>query len=184
MAGCTVKRNYLNEFEKMLPFSLTNAQRRVINECVADMSSGRPMNRLVQGDVGSGKTAVAAALCYTAAKNGFQSALMAPTEILAEQHYKTVCAITENTGIRCALLTGSVSKKQKEEIKKALKNGEIDLLVGTHALLTEDTEFDRLGLVITDDSTAFGVAQRGKLSAKGNNPHTPCNGRYADTAKP
>ncbi len=172
MAGCTVKRNYLNEFEKMLPFSLTNAQRRVINECVADMSSGRPMNRLVQGDVGSGKTAVAAALCYTAAKNGFQSALMAPTEILAEQHYKTVCAITENTGIRCALLTGSVPKKQKEEIKKALKNGEIDLLVGTHALLTEDTEFDRLGLVITDEQHRFGVAQRGKLSAKGNNPHT------------
>ena len=172
MAGCTVKRNYLNEFEKMLPFSLTTAQRRVINECVADMSSGSPMTRLVQGDVGSGKTAVAAALCYTAAKNGFQSALMAPTEILAEQHYKTVCAITENTGIRCALLTGSVPKKQKEEIKKALKNGEIDLLVGTHALLTEDTEFDRLGLVITDEQHRFGVAQRGKLSAKGNNPHT------------
>ena len=156
----------------MLPFSLTNAQRRVINECVADMSSGRPMNRLVQGDVGSGKTAVAAALCYTAAKNGFQSALMAPTEILAEQHYKTVCTITENTGIRCALLTGSVPKKQKEEIKKALKNGGIDLLVGTHALLTEDTEFDRLGLVITDEQHRFGVTQRGKLSAKGNNPHT------------
>lgn len=172
LAGCTVRKNLFAEFKKTLSFTLTGAQERVIEECLADMSSGRPMNRLVQGDVGSGKTAVAAALCYIAAGNGFQSALMAPTEILAEQHYSTLRSITENSGIKCALLTGSQSKKQKNEIKAALKSGETDLAVGTHALLTDDVEFDRLGLVITDEQHRFGVAQRAKLSAKGDNPHT------------
>ncbi len=171
-AGCVITHNELENFKKTIPFSLTNAQERVINECIADMSSGKAMNRLIEGDVGSGKTAVAAALCFTAAKNGFQSALMAPTEILAEQHFKTLCNINRNTGIRCALLTGSISKKHKNEIKASLINGETDVVVGTHALLTDDTQFKNLGLVITDEQHRFGVAQRGKLSAKGNSPHT------------
>ena len=172
LAGCVITKYLLPEFQQTLSFSLTNAQKRVIGECIADMSSGRPMNRLVEGDVGSGKTAVAAALCYISAGNGFQSALMAPTEILAEQHYKTLSEITKDSGIKCALLTGSQTKKQKNIIKVALKNGEIDVAVGTHALLTDDVEFNRLGLVITDEQHRFGVAQRGKLSAKGENPHT------------
>ncbi len=172
LAGYTVSKNLLPEFKKTLSFSLTAAQERVINEALNDMASGRPMNRLVQGDVGSGKTAVAAALMFIASGNGFQSALMTPTEILAEQHFKTLTIINANSGIRCALLTGSQTKKQKSEIKEALKKGEIDVLVGTHAILTDDVEFLRLGLVITDEQHRFGVTQRAKLAAKGNNPHT------------
>lgn len=172
LAGCTVKKNLLEEFKKTLAFKLTGAQERVINECLTDMMSPRPMNRLIQGDVGSGKTAVAAALMYISAGNGFQSALMAPTELLAEQHFKTLCKITENSGIKCALLTGSLTKKQKDEVKAGLKSGEIKVAVGTHALLTDDVEFESLGLVVTDEQHRFGVGQRGRLSSKGNNPHT------------
>lgn len=172
LAGCTVKKNLLEEFKKILSFKLTGAQERVINECLTDMMSPRPMNRLIQGDVGSGKTAVAAALMYISAGNGFQSALMAPTELLAEQHFKTLCKITENSGIKCALLTGSLTKKQKDEVKAGLKSGEIKVAVGTHALLTDDVEFENLGLVVTDEQHRFGVGQRGRLSSKGNNPHT------------
>lgn len=172
LAGCTVKENLLDEFKKTLSFKLTGAQERVINECLSDMMSPCPMNRLIQGDVGSGKTAVAAALMYISAGNGFQSALMAPTELLAEQHFKTLCKITENSGIKCALLTGSLTKKQKDEVKAGLKSGEIKVAVGTHALLTDDVEFENLGLVVTDEQHRFGVGQRGRLSSKGNNPHT------------
>lgn len=172
LAGCTVKNNLLEEFKRTLSFKLTGAQERVINECLSDMMSPRPMNRLIQGDVGSGKTAVAAALMYISAGNGFQSALMAPTELLAEQHFKTLCKITENSGIKCALLTGSLTKKQKDEVKAELKSGEIKVAVGTHALLTDDVEFENLGLVVTDEQHRFGVGQRGRLSSKGNNPHT------------
>ena len=172
LAGCTVKKNLLEEFKKTLSFKLTGAQERVINECLTDMMSPRPMNRLIQGDVGSGKTAVAAALMYISAGNGFQSALMAPTELLAEQHFKTLCKITEHSGIKCALLTGSLTKKQKDEVKAGLKSGEIKVAVGTHALLTDDVEFENLGLVVTDEQHRFGVGQRGRLSSKGNNPHT------------
>lgn len=172
LAGCTVKNNLLEEFKKTLSFKLTGAQERVINECLTDMMSPRPMNRLIQGDVGSGKTAVAAALMYISAGNGFQSALMAPTELLAEQHFKTLCKITENSGIKCALLTGSLTKKQKDEVKAGLKSGEIKVAVGTHALLTDDVVFENLGLVVTDEQHRFGVGQRGRLSSKGNNPHT------------
>lgn len=172
LAGCTVKENLLDEFKKTLSFKLTGAQERVINECLTDMMLPRPMNRLIQGDVGSGKTAVAAALMYISAGNGFQSALMAPTELLAEQHFKTLCKITENSGIKCALLTGSLTKKQKDEVKAGLKSGEIKVAVGTHALLTDDVEFENLGLVVTDEQHRFGVGQRGRLSSKGNNPHT------------
>ena len=172
LAGCTVKKNLLEEFKKTLSFKLTGAQERVINDCLFDMMSPRPMNRLIQGDVGSGKTAVAAALMYISAGNGFQSALMAPTELLAEQHFKTLCKITANSGIKCALLTGSLTKRQKDEVKAGLKSGEIKVAVGTHALLTDDVEFENLGLVVTDEQHRFGVGQRGRLSAKGNNPHT------------
>ena len=170
--GCVIVNNCFQEFQKLLPFELTAAQKRVTEECIADMNSGRPMNRLIQGDVGSGKTAVCAALCFVAAKNGFQSALMAPTEILAEQHFKTLTDFTENSGVKCGLLTGSTTKKQKTLIKEALKMGEIDIIVGTHALLSDDVEFNNLGLIITDEQHRFGVAQRGKLSSKGENPHT------------
>lgn len=172
LSGCVIKRNCFSEFQKMLPFELTDAQKRVVEECICDMRSGRPMSRLVQGDVGSGKTAVAAALCFVAAKNGYQSALMAPTEILAEQHYKTFCSILKNAGINCALLTGALTQKQKTQVKNQLNNGEIDVIIGTHALIVNDVEFNNLGLVITDEQHRFGVSQRGKLAEKGNNPHT------------
>ncbi len=161
-----------SEFISTLPFTLTGAQSRVIAECINDMKSDRPMNRLVQGDVGSGKTVVAAALIYTAAKNGLQSALMAPTEILARQHYETLLKLTEGSEINIELLTGSVTAKNKREIKERLKNGSSQLVVGTHALLTDDTQFNNLGLIVTDEQHRFGVNQRGTLAFKGNNPHT------------
>ena len=171
-SGYVIERGYLADFKELLPFNITSAQERVIKECMRDMFSGVPMNRLVQGDVGSGKTVIAAALMYSSAKNGFQSAMMAPTEILALQHYKTLLSLTENTGIRCGLLTSNIKKKEKDAIKTALKNGEIDVIVGTHALLNGDVEFKRLGLVVTDEQHRFGVNQRGSLSSKGQNPHT------------
>lgn len=171
-AGYVIKQGFLSDFKALLPFNMTSAQERVIKECMRDMFSGYPMNRLVQGDVGSGKTVIAAALMYAAAKNGFQSAMMAPTEILSIQHYKTLLKLTEKTGIKCALLTSSVKKKEKEQIKAALKNGEIDVVVGTHSLITGDVEFNKLGLVVTDEQHRFGVNQRGSLASKGDNPHT------------
>ena len=131
-----------------------------------------PMNRLLQGDVGSGKTAVSAALIYNCARNGCQSALMAPTEVLAMQHYKTLAKMFGDTDISLALLTGSTPAGEKKRIKESLKNGEIDLIIGTHALLQKDVEFSRLALAVTDEQHRFGVNQRGSLSAKGINPHT------------
>ena len=171
-AGCVIKKGYLSDFKELLPFNMTDAQERVIKECMRDMFSGKPMNRLVQGDVGSGKTVIAAALMFASAKNGFQSAMMAPTEILSIQHYKTLLKLVENTGIRCALLTSNVKKKEKDAIKESLKNGEIDVIIGTHALISKDVEFKNLGLVVTDEQHRFGVNQRGTLSSKGENPHT------------
>ncbi len=171
-AGFVIKENYLDSFCEHLGFEMTAAQKRVIKECLTDMSSGRPMNRLVQGDVGSGKTAIAAALMFICAKNKIQSAMMAPTEILAEQHYKTLLKLTQNTGIRCALLTGSLKKSEKTAVKEALSSGEIDIAVGTHALISDDVDFKSLGLVVTDEQHRFGVAQRARLSSKGENPHT------------
>ena len=161
----------LKEFYSALPFSLTGAQRRAIEEILEDVSSGAPMNRLVQGDVGSGKTMVAAAAAYVTAKNGAQSALMAPTEILAEQHYQSLSKLFAPMGIRVGLLTGSMTQKQKKLLREAIEAGGIDLAVGTHALLTDATQFRNLGLVIADEQHRFGVAQRSKLSAKGNDPH-------------
>lgn len=167
-----IQKDYTNEFINTLPFSLTNAQTKVISDCMRDMTSSRPMNRLIQGDVGSGKTVVAACLIYVAAKNGIQSALMAPTEILANQHYETLLKLTEGSGIRIELLTGSLTPKKKKEAKQRLKNGTSLLAVGTHALLSDDTVFNNLGLIVTDEQHRFGVNQRGVLSAKGHNPHT------------
>ena len=172
LPGAILKYDGSAEFENKLPFGLTSAQNRVINECVSDMMSGVLMNRLVQGDVGSGKTAVAASLCYTAAKNGYQSALMAPTEILAEQHFMTLSSFFEGSELKCVLITGSQKKKAKDEAKKALADGSAVIAVGTHALLTDDVLFNNLGLVITDEQHRFGVAQRARLAAKGINPHT------------
>lgn len=166
-----IKKNYTEEFFGLLPFNPTNAQKRAVEEAVSDMQSGKQMNRLLQGDVGSGKTAVAAAIVYTASKNGMQSALMAPTEVLATQHYETFTRLFENTGIKCELLVGSTKAKEKKEIKEKLRNGQIDLIIGTHAIIQDDVEFEKLGLVITDEQHRFGVKQRTGLCSKGENPH-------------
>ncbi|MGN0559800.1 MAG: ATP-dependent DNA helicase RecG [Candidatus Fimenecus sp.] len=168
---CVLKTDCTDEFAARLPFSFTGAQSRAVGEAMRDMQSGEPMNRLLQGDVGSGKTAVAAALIYSAAKNGFQSAMMAPTEVLAEQHYRTFRNFFAGTGIEVVLLTGSVSAAEKRAVKAKLKSGEAALAVGTHALIQEDVDFARLGLCITDEQHRFGVAQRASLAAKGDNPH-------------
>jgi len=161
----------LQPFTDALPFTLTGAQQRAIAEISRDLSGCVPMNRLLQGDVGSGKTMVAAAAAYLAAQNGRQAALMAPTEILAEQHYRSLSKLLEPLGVRCALLTGSTKAKEKQQIKAALADGSVALAVGTHALITGDVQFARLELVIADEQHRFGVAQRAKLSAKGSSPH-------------
>ncbi len=161
----------LKPFYAALPFELTGAQKRAIGEIQADVGRGTPMNRLVQGDVGSGKTMVAAAAAYLAANNHRQAALMAPTEILAEQHYKSLSKIFGVLGLRVGLLTGSMKEKEKRAMREAIAAGQIDLAVGTHALLTDATVFNDLGLVIADEQHRFGVAQRSKLSSKGSDPH-------------
>lgn len=167
-----IKTDFSAEFESLLSFKLTNAQRNAVADCVRDiMNPEVSMNRLVQGDVGSGKTVVAGSLCYTVVKNGGQAAIMAPTEILAEQHYNSFKEILSNTSINIALLTGSVKKSEKEQIRAKLENGEIDLVIGTHALITDKTLFKNLALVVTDEQHRFGVSQRAKLLSKGNNPH-------------
>ena len=160
-----------SEFYDVLPFRPTNAQFRAIGEAVDDMRSGLPMNRLVQGDVGSGKTLVAAACVWFAWKNGRQSAFMAPTEILAQQHFSTLTALLEPLGMRVGLLTGSMGTKQKRDIKSTIAFGQADLIVGTHALLSDDVQWHNLALVITDEQHRFGVDQRAKLAAKSDNPH-------------
>lgn len=167
-----IKKDYSAEFSALLPFELTNAQKRAINDCVTDLKSGYPMGRLIQGDVGSGKTAVAASLCFTMIKNGYQCALMAPTEILAVQHYNSLSKMLTPTGIRVELLTGSTKAKDKKQIKSDLIDGKIDLLIGTHAIIQNDVEFNRIGLVITDEQHRFGVKQRASLAEKGENIHT------------
>ena len=158
-------------FYAALPFTLTGAQTRAVEEILADFRSGAPMNRLVQGDVGSGKTMVAAAAAYCAIQNGFQAALMAPTEILAEQHYASLGRLLSGLGIRTELLTGSMTPKEKRLVRERIASGQVQLAVGTHALLTDATQFHNLGLVITDEQHRFGVAQRAKLSEKGSDPH-------------
>ena len=162
----------MKPFYDALPFTLTDAQRRCVEEALADMTSGVPMNRLVQGDVGSGKTMVAAACVYFAVKNGRQAALMAPTEILARQHYEGLAPLMEHLGIRCALLTGSTPAKTKKSIAEQLATGEIDFAIGTHALITGGLDYADLGLVVTDEQHRFGVGQRAALAEKGEHPHT------------
>lgn len=165
-----IEKSFEDEFFASLPFEPTTAQKRAVNEALCDMKSGKAMNRLLQGDVGSGKTAVAAALMHTTAKNGAQSVLMAPTEVLASQHYKTLTAFFKDT-LNVKLLTGSMTKKQKTEVYEALKSGECDICVGTHALLQSGVEFKKLLLVITDEQHRFGVEQRAALASKGNAPN-------------
>ena len=167
-----MQKDYAGDFFNLLPFRPTKAQLRATGDCVRDMmTGGPPMNRLIQGDVGSGKTAVAAALCYCAAKNGWQAAFMAPTEILAEQHFQSLSGILKGTGVRVELLTGSMTAARKRKIRESLLLGEIDLIIGTHALISDGVEFCRLGLCVTDEQHRFGVSQRAKLLAKGENPH-------------
>ncbi len=162
----------LEEFEALLPFPLTGAQRRVMEDVAADTASGGLMNRLIQGDVGSGKTMAAAHGAWLAARSGFQTALMAPTELLAEQHVRSLAPLLAPAGVRVGLLTGSVKGKARKALYAALEAGELDLVVGTHALLSEGVAFHRLGLVVADEQHRFGVAQRAALAAKaGTSPH-------------
>ncbi len=161
----------LSHFLAALPFRITGAQNRAIEEIMEDFKRGAPMNRLVQGDVGSGKTMVAAAAAYCAVQNGHQSALMVPTEILAEQHYASLSKLLTPLGIRVGLLTGSLKEKDKKTVRTDIADGKLDLIVGTHALLTDSTVFSKLGLVIADEQHRFGVAQRSRLSAKSSDPH-------------
>ena len=161
----------LSDFTAALPFPLTGAQRRAIDEIRADLTSGRPMNRLIQGDVGSGKTMVAAAALLCAVRNGKQAALMAPTEILAEQHYAGLAPLLEKLGARCVLLTGAVKAGERRAALAALADGTAQVAIGTHALITADVAYRDLGLVVTDEQHRFGVAQRSALAAKGERPH-------------
>ncbi|MBF8982189.1 ATP-dependent DNA helicase RecG [Lutibacter sp. B2] len=165
-----IKKNEVDQFVKSLPFELTQAQKKVLEEIQSGMENNKPMNRLVQGDVGSGKTIIAIIALYQCVLNGYQGALMAPTEILAEQHYEAAYNLLEKLGIRVALLTGSIHKKKKEGLLDQLKSGEIDIIIGTHAVIQENVAFEKLGLVITDEQHRFGVRQRGVLASKGCNP--------------
>ncbi len=166
-----IKNEFPQAFADLLPFSLTGAQKRAISEGIADMAGTQPMNRLIQGDVGSGKTAVAAGLCWAVVQEGMQAALMAPTEILAKQHSETFSKLLPQSRCRTALLTGSLTAKEKKDIRQRLAAGEIDLIIGTHALISEGVEFANLGLVITDEQHRFGVEQRSALAQKGSHPH-------------
>ncbi len=163
--------DFLNEFySQKIPFELTNAQKRVIKEIRRDMGSGKQMNRLLQGDVGSGKTLVALMVMLIALDNSFQACLMAPTEILATQHFETISEMVEGLGIKVALLTGSSKKKERELIDADLRSGELQILIGTHALLEDKVVFKNLGLVVVDEQHRFGVAQRARLWKKNSQP--------------
>ena len=170
-AGKRCGRIELAPFFDALPFSLTGAQHRAIDDIARDLAGERPMNRLVQGDVGSGKTMVAAAAVYMAAKSGLQCALMAPTELLAEQHYRSLASLLAPLGVSCALLTGATKAAARRELSARLRSGELSLLIGTHALFSPDVTYRSLGLVVTDEQHRFGVDQRAALSAKGEDPH-------------
>ena len=164
------KEVHMSDVINTLPFNLTKAQLRVLEEIDKDMESEKPMNRLLQGDVGSGKTIVAMIAAYKAVKSGYQAAIMAPTTILAIQHLENFNKILEKFGIRCELLISSLTAKQKRLLLERLKNGEIDILIGTHAILQDNVEFKNLGLVVTDEQHRFGVKQRSIIAGKGNNP--------------
>ena len=164
------KNAKMSDVINTLPFKLTKAQLRVLEEIDNDMESSKNMNRLLQGDVGSGKTVVAMCAAYKAVKSGYQAAIMAPTAILASQHLENFRDILENLGIRCELLISGITKKKKEDILERLKNGEIDILIGTHAIIEDNVIFKNLGLVVTDEQHRFGVKQRTKIAEKGENP--------------
>ena len=170
--GLLFENTDLQAFWNALGFAPTAAQRRAVEECVRDTVSGKPMNRLVQGDVGSGKTVVAAALSVLAAQNGYQAAIMAPTEILASQHYESLSALFAKLGLRAELLTGSMGVKARRETLARIASGEAHVVIGTHALIQKDVEFARLGAVVADEQHRFGVAQRASLRGKGQTPHT------------
>ena len=162
----------LQPFFDQLPFTLTGAQQRAIDQVRQDLAKNTPMNRLVQGDVGSGKTMVAAAASYIAFQNHYMSALMAPTEILAQQHYHGLSRLLEPLGMRLGLLCGSMTAKEKRDIKERIALGMVDLIIGTHALISKDVDLPNLALVVTDEQHRFGVRQRASLSEKSNHPHT------------
>ena len=184
LALLELKNSYLNEEKgiafdpkvkmsdviNQLPFQLTKAQIRVLEEIDENMESEKPMNRLLQGDVGSGKTVVAMCAAYKAVKSGYQAAIMAPTAILATQHLENFQSMLETLGLKCELLISGISKKKKEELLERLANGQIDILIGTHAILEENVVFQNLGLVVTDEQHRFGVKQRTKIAQKGENP--------------
>lgn len=171
LSGATMQDKSVEAYYSSLPFDLTGAQKRAISDCCTDMQKSVPMNRLLQGDVGSGKTAVAAGAAYFAYLNGYQSTLMAPTEILAKQHYDTLHKFLAPLGVTIALLTGSQTPAQKKQIRQLIADGQIDIAVGTQALIQKSTRFSSLGLVITDEQHRFGVEQRAALGSKGNEPH-------------
>lgn len=160
------------DFISSLPFALTNAQQKVWEEVKSDLISGKRMNRLVQGDVGSGKTVIAMLACLLTAKNGYQSTVMVPTEVLARQHYDSFTTALENYGIRVVLLTGSVKGRERKEALSKIEKHEADIIIGTHALIQEKVVYDKLALVITDEQHRFGVKQRERLADKGEEPHT------------
>ena len=164
------KNVQMSEVINALPFKLTKAQLRVLEEIDRDMESNIPMNRLLQGDVGSGKTVIAMIAAYKAVKSGYQATIMAPTAILAIQHMESFCSILEKFGIKCELLISNITKKKKTEILEKLESGEIDILIGTHAILEENVVFKNLGLVITDEQHRFGVKQRSIIASKSQNP--------------
>lgn len=161
----------ISRFESSLPFTLTAGQRQAIADGLADMTREIPMNRLLQGDVGSGKTMVAAALSYACHRNGYQTAVMAPTQILAEQHFETFRRQLDPLGVNCCLLTGSQPAKERAVLLEGIQSGYFSIVIGTHALIREDVTFSALGLVITDEQHRFGVAQRATIAQKGCNPH-------------
>lgn len=164
--------NCVDNFISSLPYPLTGAQSRVINEICNDFKKPTPMSRLVQGDVGCGKTMIAAAAMFVCAESGYTSAMMAPTEILANQHYETLCELFKPFNIGVALITGSMTQKQRRDVFEKIKSGDIKIVIGTHALISEKTELSNLGLIVTDEQHRFGVAQRKSLEEKGENPHT------------
>ena len=178
-AGRVMDRGRVEDFLALLPFAPTGAQRRAMADMAADLASGRAMNRLVQGDVGSGKTAVAAFGAWMCARNGCQCALMAPTELLAEQHARTLDGLLAPAGVRVGLLTGSVKGAARKTLLANLRSGEVDVVVGTHALFSQGVEYAGLGLVIADEQHRFGVAQRAALAAKGAVPQKESPAEFA-----
>lgn len=165
-----IPENFKKRVGELLPFRLTDAQKSVIRETLADMSSDAPMNRLIQGDVGSGKTVVAFIAMFAALENGYQAALMAPTEILAEQHFRIAQQFFKDTGYMIGLLTGSMTASKKRKVKEALRSGEVHLVIGTHAVIQDAVEFENLGLAVIDEQHRFGVLQRAALKRLGLNP--------------